>query len=124
MTPYSGIKVLIVEDEGLVALMIEDMLQDLGCEVIASVARVSEARGIAATAEINLAVLDINLAGQPSFPVAEILRDRGVPFIFSTGYGREGLPRQFTGSPVLGKPFSASDLQRTMAKALDCPAID
>ncbi|NEJ73414.1 response regulator [Rhizobium phaseoli] len=124
MTAYSGIKVLIVEDEGLVALMIEDMLQDLGCEVIASVARVSEASGIAATAEINLAVLDINLAGQPSFPVAEILRDRGVPFIFSTGYGREGLPHQFTGSPVLGKPFSASDLQRTMAKALDCPAID
>ncbi|RFB88824.1 hypothetical protein B5K11_25605 [Rhizobium leguminosarum bv. trifolii] len=116
---YAGIKVLIVEDEGFIALMIEDVLQDLGCEIIASVARLPEACEIAAVVSVDLAVLDVNLAGQSSFPVAQILRDRGVPFIFSTGYGREGLPEEFMESPVLAKPFSAEALQGTVALALE-----
>lgn len=119
MTDFSGVRVLIVEDEGFVALMIEDMLQDLGCEIVASVPRLTEACGIAAIAQIDVAVLDINLAGQPSFAVAEILRDRAVPFVFSTGYGQSGLPEEFAGSPVLGKPFSLKDLQQTITNALE-----
>lgn len=118
MSDFRGIKVLIVEDEGLVALMIEDMLQDLGCEIVALASRLKEAREIAAIASIDLAVLDVNLAGERSFPVAEILRDRGVPFMFSTGYGTAGLPAEFSKCPVLSKPFSAKALQETLALAL------
>lgn len=118
MTELSGLRVLVVEDEGFVALMIEDMLEELGCEVAASVAQLASAREIAATAEIDLAILDVNLDGQPVFPVAEILRERQIPLVFSTGYGISGLPPEFSGHPVLGKPFSIGDLQRTMTLAL------
>jgi CheY-like chemotaxis protein len=121
MSKFSGIKVLVVEDESFVALMIEDMLQDLGCEVIASVARLKEACDIAATAELDLAVLDVNLGGERSFPVAHILQERGVPFLFSTGYGKNGVPSELSGSPVLGKPFSAKELEETLSSALGLP---
>jgi CheY-like chemotaxis protein len=118
MTAFSGIKVLVVEDEGFVAVLIEDMLRDLGCEIVASVARLPEAQGIAASVEIDLAVLDVNLNGQPSFPIAEILRDRGVPFIFSTGYGQNGLPHEFADHPLIAKPFSSTELQQKIAVAV------
>ncbi|MBY2968132.1 response regulator [Rhizobium leguminosarum] len=118
MNELSGIRVLIVEDEGFVALLIEDMLQDLGCETVASVAGLQEACAIAETAEIDLAVLDVNLAGQHSFPVAEVLRERGVPFLFSTGYGTSALPSEFSGCPVLAKPFSAKAFEQTLTVAL------
>jgi CheY-like chemotaxis protein len=118
MSEFSGIKVLIVEDEGLVALLIEDMLQDLGCEIVASVAGLKEACAVAAAEEIDLAVLDVNLSGERSFPVAEILHERGVPFLFSTGYGTGGLPKEFSECPVLAKPFSAKALEEKLAVAL------
>lgn len=121
MSEFSGIRVLLVEDEGFVALMIEDMLEELGCEVVASVARLKEACGIAATAELDLAILDINLGGERSFPVAEILRERGVPFMFSTGYGAAGLPPELSRSPVLSKPFAAKELEETLSSALRWP---
>ncbi|MGK6317757.1 response regulator [Neorhizobium sp. DT-125] len=118
MRDFSGLRVLIVEDEGLVALMIEDMLQGIGCEVVASVSRLSEGRTIATTVQVDLAVLDVNLAGQPSFPIAEILHKRQIPFIFSTGYGTDGLPREFGSHPTIGKPFSSSDLKQAIAGAM------
>ncbi|MCJ8521867.1 hypothetical protein MUU54_24395, partial [Rhizobium tarimense] len=65
-----------------------------------------------------LAVLDINLGGERSFPVAEILRNRGVPFMFSTGYGRNGLPAELSDAPVLSKPFSPKELEETLSSAL------
>ena len=118
MTEFSGVKVLVVEDEGLVAMMIERMLEGLGCDVVASVARISQALVVAGEADIDLAVLDINVAGAPVFPVADILRARGIPFIFSTGYGASGLPGEFSGHQVLGKPFLEDELQQKMALAL------
>ncbi|TCV67358.1 response regulator [Neorhizobium sp. S3-V5DH] len=121
MSEFSGIKVLVVEDEGFVALLIEDMLSDLGCEIVASVAELQEACAVAAAEEIDLAVLDVNLGGERSFPVAEVLLERGVPFIFSTGYGTAGLPEEFIGRPVLAKPFSAKALEATLAVALGVP---
>lgn len=111
-------KVLVVEDEGFVALLIEDMLSDLGCEIVASVAELQKACAVAAAEEIDLAVLDVNLGGERSFPVAEVLRERGVPFIFSTGYGTAGLPPEFIGCPVLAKPFSAKGLEDALAVVL------
>lgn len=118
MTPFAGIRVLVVEDESAIAMMIEDMLQELGCEVVASVARLTTAREIASVVEVDLAILDVNLAGERIFPVAEILRDRGIPFLFSTGYGASGLPSEFAQCPVLHKPFSQSDFQKIVALTL------
>jgi len=118
MTEFTGVRVLVVEDEGLVAMMIERMLETLGCEVAWSVARISQALEIAATAEIDFAVLDVNVDGEPIFPVAEVLRERRIPFLFSTGYGASGLPGEFSGHQVLGKPFSEDELRQKMALAL------
>ncbi|MCG6574758.1 response regulator [Pseudomonas sp. AF32] len=118
MTPFAGIRVLVVEDEGAIALLIEEMLEDLGCEVVASVARLTAAQDRASTAHIDLAVLDVNLAGERVFPVAQILRDRGIAFLFSTGYGASGVPAEFAGYPVLHKPFSESELQHKIGLAL------
>jgi CheY-like chemotaxis protein len=118
MNGISGLKALIVEDEGSIALLIEDMLERLGCEIAASVARLSEACEVARTATFDFAVLDVNLDGKPAFPVADILRERRIPFVFSTGYGDSGLPAEFNGRPVLSKPFLTRDLQRAILQAL------
>jgi CheY-like chemotaxis protein len=118
MTECSGVKVLVVEDEGLVAMMIERMLEDLGCEVVASVAHISKAMVVAGEADIDLALLDVNVAGAPVFPIADILRARGIPFIFSTGYGASGLPREFSGHQVMSKPFCEDELRQKMALML------
>lgn len=118
MTPFVGVRVFVVEDEGAIAMMIEEMLEELGCEVLASVAQLATALEIARTAQVDLAILDVNLAGERIFPVAEILRERGIPFLFSTGYGASGLPSEFAQYPVLRKPFSQNDLQQKVALAL------
>ncbi|UVL86486.1 response regulator [Pseudomonas sp. B21-028] len=118
MPPFAGVRVLVVEDEGAIAMLIEEMLEDFGCEVVASVARLATARDQASTALIDLALLDVNLAGELVFPVAEILRNRGIPFLFSTGYGVSGVPGEFAGYPVLHKPFSESELLQRMTLAL------
>ncbi|WP_434557352.1 response regulator [Pseudomonas sp. Z5-35] len=118
MTLFVGIRVLLVEDEGTVAMLIEEMLEELGCTVVASVPRLAVAREMAGAAQIDLAILDVNLAGERVFPVAEILRSRDIPFLFSTGYGASGVPGEFAGYPVLHKPFSESELQQKIALTL------
>lgn len=123
MTDLSGLKALVVEDEGGVALLIEDMLLDLGCEIAGSVARVAKACEVARTATFDFAVLDVNLDGEPAFPIASILRERRIPFLFSTGYGESGLPPEFNAHPVLSKPFGMADLRRVIAAALSRPDV-
>lgn len=118
MTDLAGLKVLIVEDEGAVALMIEDMLLELGCEVAASVANLDTARRTAAALQCDFAVLDVNVGGQLVFPVAQILQERQIPFLFSTGYGASGLPGEFKDRAVLSKPFSMEELQQKILIAL------
>lgn len=115
MTVFTDVKVLIVEDEFTVAMMIEDALAELGCRIVSSSSRVPHACEIAETADIDVAVLDVNVAGQPVFPVAEILRRRRVPMLFSTGYGVAALPPAFSSHPVLSKPFSDRELQQSLA---------
>jgi CheY-like chemotaxis protein len=119
MTDLSGLKVLVVEDEGSIALLIEDMLIDLGCQIAASVAQLAQACKIAATVLIDFAVLDINLNGERVFAVAEILQERGIPFLFSTGYGTTGVPAAFERHPVLCKPFTLDNLRQAISKALN-----
>ncbi|WP_407113371.1 response regulator [Bradyrhizobium sp. LMG 9283] len=121
MAEMSGARVLLVEDEGLVALMIEDMLEELGLTVVASAAHVKKACELATTASFDLALLDVNLAGEFVFPVARILRDRRIPFLFSTGYGGPPLEEEFRNAPALGKPFSVEQLNEKLRTLLSRP---
>ena len=107
---------LIVEDEGLIALLLEELMERLGYEVVAVAATLEQARDLARTAEIDFAMLDINLNGQESFPVAAILRDRGIPILFATGYGDSILASDFADAPVIEKPFNRDELRRVLAR--------
>ena len=90
--PFQGRKVLVVEDEMMIAMLVEDMLDELGCTVVGPAHALAPALDLASSAtEIDAALLDINLGGQPVFAIADALRARGVPMIFSTGYGEAGL---------------------------------
>lgn len=110
------LRVLVVEDEMLVAMNIEDMLLDLGHEVAGLASRLEAALALARDGEFDLAMLDVNLAGQQSFPVAEILRARGIPFLFATGYGAKGIADEYRDRPVLQKPFRARDLGQALER--------
>ena len=119
MAELAGLKALIVEDEGPVALLIEDMLLDLGCEIAASAAELDRACEFARTATIDFALVDLNLNGKSAVPVAHVLRERGIPFVFSTGYGVSGLAEEFSSHPTLAKPFVVDDVRQTILRALE-----
>ena len=112
----NGLRVLVVEDEMMVSMLIEDMLTDLGCTVVGPAARLDEAMELASKGGIDCAVLDVNLGGQPIFPLADYLRAKGAPFAFATGYGDAGLRDVDRGSPVLQKPFREGDLARVLGE--------
>ena len=116
MTAGKAKRVLIVEDEFLVAMELEFMLEELGHRVIKVVTGLIEAIGIAQTADIDFAVLDINLGGAKSFPVAEVLRGRGIPFVFASGYGSDGLVASYRHERALRKPYERRELKRTIAE--------
>ena len=111
-----GLRVLVVEDEMMVSMLIEDMLSDLGCVVVGPAARLDEAVELVNAGGIDCAVLDVNLGGQPIFPLADLLREKGRPFAFATGYGDAGLRDVDRGSPVLQKPFREGDLARVLGE--------
>jgi DNA-binding response OmpR family regulator len=102
-------RILVVEDEAMVGMLLEDMVLDCGGEIIGPVARFDEALALAQAAEFDVAVLDLNLNGTLSYPIAEVVRGRRIPVIFATGYGSYGLPEKFRGYPTLQKPFSQDD---------------
>lgn len=116
MTGETARRVLIVEDEALLAMHLEDLLTDLGHEVVGRATRIDEAIDLARDSDIDFAILDINVAGAKSFPVADILRQRGIPFAFATGYGAEGLDDGYRDELALRKPYSQRDLERTIAQ--------
>ncbi len=118
--PLAGIRVLLVEDETLVAMLLEDMIADLGGTVLRSASRVGRALEFArdTSLEFDLAVLDVNLAGEEAFPIAAELAQRGVPIAFSTGYGNAGLPEPWRSRPTLPKPFSQDQVRSVLVHAL------
>ena len=122
MSPYEALKgrrVLVVEDETMIAMLLEDMLVDLGCAVVGPAHGLDDALVLAnGGAGIDAALLDVNLAGRPVFPLADALRAKGVPVIFSTGYGETGLRQIDAGAPVLQKPFKIADLARALEEAM------
>ena len=113
----NGLRILVVEDEAAISLLLEDMLLDFGCEVIGPAARLSAALEAVARETVDLAILDVNVAGEPIYPVAEALAQRSIPFVFSTGYGSAGIRDAFRDRPVLQKPFAQHDLKQKLLMA-------
>jgi CheY-like chemotaxis protein len=111
----SGSRILVVEDEYLVAALIQDVLENAGCTVHGPVPRLAEAIEVAEKEACDAAVLDINLSGQHVFAVAEILERRRIPYVFVTGYGLEALPPRHHGYPAIRKPFRNEDLLNAIA---------
>lgn len=112
MSESSARRVLIVEDEMLISMHLEGLLTELGHYVVDQASRIEKAMALAHDSDIDFAVLDINVAGVRSFPVADVLRQRGIPFAFATGYGADGLESGYRNVPVLQKPYSLEDLAR------------
>lgn len=111
----SGCRVLLVEDEAVVAGMLQRMLAELGYTVVGPASDVHEAMAMIGGGGIDAAVLDINLDGEMSYSVADELTSRGIPFVFSTGYGGEEMPDGYEGFPLLRKPFRRSGLGGALA---------
>ncbi len=111
-------RILVVEDEAMVAMLLEDMVLDYGSEVVGPIARVHEAINLAQSAELDAAILDVNVGGSVTFPVADILSSRGIPVIFATGYGPKVLPARFGNSLTLSKPFSYQSLADVLRAVL------
>ncbi|MFP5077993.1 response regulator [Rhizobium sp. YIM 134829] len=107
-----------VEDEMLIAMTLEDALIDLGLEVIGIAMHLDEALTLASTERIDVAVLDINLDGRRSYPVADKLQARGIPFIFASGYGHTEDNTTFPAAPTLSKPYKTNDLAEALARVL------
>lgn len=121
MTLLHGRRVLLVEDESLVAMLAEDMLTDLGCEVMTAM-RLDQALAFARNERFDLAVLDVNLGNARSYPVADVLFERCTPFLFATGYGRQGLEAAYQAVPVLQKPYQSEPLAHLLIRMLTCDA--
>jgi len=119
----ADISVFVVEDEALVALNLEDMLADLGCKVVGPMMRLSRAIDFfEASPSPAVAILDVNLAGEPVFELAELIDKRGVPIVFATGYGRAGLPEAWHRWPILQKPYTMQDVAGSLKAALGIQA--
>jgi CheY-like chemotaxis protein len=113
-----GMRVFVVEDESLLALLLEDMLAELGCAVVGSASTVSEAIDAVRQRTFDVAILDIKLGAEKSFPVAEVLAARGVPFVFATGYGDGQVDDRWRDRQVLQKPFAQDQLAEVLRRAV------
>jgi DNA-binding NtrC family response regulator len=116
----SGRRILVVEDEALVAMLVEDALMDAGFGIIGPAATVEEAMRLLDQERPDAVVLDLNLAGETSTPVADAAAARGIPYVIATGYGAAGLPPGHQKAMVLAKPYDPSDLTAVLSRI--CPA--
>jgi DNA-binding response OmpR family regulator len=117
-TRPSGGSVLLVEDEVMIRMMVADMLEELGYKVAAEAGDIAEAMRLAQSIEFDFAILDVNVNGKVISPVADLIKAKGRPFIFATGYGSSGLPEQYRDRPALQKPFQLDALSKTIETAL------
>ena len=114
----AGKRVLVVEDELMIRMLLEGMLTDLGHTVAAEAGGIEEALALAKEADIDVAILDVNLNNRPITPVVEVLIERGVPFVFASGYGQRGVPEPYRQNPTLQKPFQVEALAQAIDAAL------
>jgi len=110
------LRVFVVEDEILIRMLFEDMLEELGHKVTCAASLFDEALAMASTCEVDVAILDVRLAGVEVFPVAEVLADRGIPFVFASGITGTELPGPFRTRPMMQKPFEAERLKDAIAQ--------
>jgi CheY-like chemotaxis protein len=116
---FEGLRVLVVEDDSLICLLLEDMLSELGCKVVGTACNFQRAIELARRDDsIDLAILDVNLGGQLVFPVADILSERGIPFVFATGLGAGGLPADWQGHCSVQKPMTVATLANAVGLAI------
>ena len=115
----SGRRVLVVEDEMLILLKIEDALCDLGCKSVGAAVNLNQALALINAEAFDAALVDVNLDGIKSYPVADALAARGVPFAFSTGYSGQSLDDGYRDRPVLGKPYREIDLVAMLTRLLN-----
>ena len=111
-------RILVVEDEMIVALFIEDLVTDLGYDIAGVVSRLDDALSRVGEGGFDLAILDVHLAGKEVFPFADALAERGIPFIFATGYGGRGMPERFRDRPTLQKPFRPDELAEAITQLI------
>lgn len=109
-------RVLVVEDEMIVAMLVEDMMGDMGFEVAGVAGRLNDAFQLLEKTDFDLAVLDVSLNGELVFPFAQALEEKKIPFVFATAYGARGIPQEFAGHPVVQKPFRTQDLAGAIAR--------
>jgi CheY-like chemotaxis protein len=117
----ANLNVLLIEDEVVVAMLLEDMLSDLGHHVIAAASRLDEAMKCAAELTFDLAIVDLNLNGERSDQLAKLLSSRGIPFVLATGYGEAELEEHWKGMPALQKPFQLEELSKAISVATRGP---
>jgi CheY-like chemotaxis protein len=108
-----------VEDEQMVVWTLEDMLGDLGCEMVGPAPGLAQALALVEAERLDAAILDVNLAGVQSFPVADALAARGIPFTFATGYEQSSLPSEYQRFKYLHKPYQTSDLREALKHIMD-----
>ena len=119
--PLSSRRILIVEDESLVAMLLETILEDMGCVTVGPISNIEDALALLSGDEagtLDGALLDVNVAGREVFPVADVLKARGVPFVFSTGYGQGGLPDEWRNQATIQKPFTEAAVEQALMTAL------
>jgi|SRR5579871_109481 len=117
-----GVRVLVVEDEMMLAMLMEDMLADIGHTPVGPVTRVDNALKMIDEGGFDAAILDINLNGQDSYPVADALTAQAIPFVFASGYSAGRLREKYRAIPSVQKPFLQSELQRVLNTALSTHA--
>jgi CheY-like chemotaxis protein len=115
--PADPLRVLIVEDSALVAMHLEEVLAEAGCEIVGILSRVGQAAEAVGRLAPDVALLDINLHGEKVFSLARQLQERHIPIVFSSGYARPALPRDFAGAPYISKPFEPEDLLAALRSA-------
>ena len=111
-------RILIVEDEPILAIALQDILEGLGYEVVGPAFRVAQALALAGEAGLDAAILDVNMGDGDSYGIADRLAARGILYLFATGYGREGLEPGHEAAPVLAKPYREKEVEQALAKLL------
>jgi DNA-binding response OmpR family regulator len=114
----SAQRILIVEDEMMLLMLLEDIVSDLGCQSVSVAATVQQALALIDSQAFDIAMLDVNLNGEKSFPIADALGARGVPYIFVTGYGIDAFPVSYRDRPLLPKPYSFADVGNSLTRLL------
>lgn len=113
-----GLRILIVEDEAMISMLIEDLLEDMGCSVAGLASDLDSALASVSSLEFDAVILDVNLQGSKSYPVADALTRMGIPFVMVTGYGAGGVLDAYRGGPILGKPFKQTELADALLSVL------